>query len=250
MIFVKTNFGLYTICMLLMLLMPLALIAQSAHHSLRQGDERYDKAKYAESEKYYAEALKKEENNNKAAYNLGNSYYGKGDYPAASKMYADATRLAQTPGERADAYHNLGNAFLKQQKYKEAVNAYQNSLINRPGDPGTKQNLQIAKQKQQQQEQQQQQQNQNNQDQQQQNQNNQPNDQQQQNQQKSEQQQNQKPEQQQSGKQQEQQEPQIPKLEQPSQQFLEAIGREDRKNKRKYQEKTNNSKPGTKRKDW
>ena len=63
MIFVKTNFGLYTICMLLMLLMPLALIAQSAHHSLRQGDERYDKAKYAESEKYYAEALKKEENN-------------------------------------------------------------------------------------------------------------------------------------------------------------------------------------------
>ena len=227
------------------LFVPLAMQAQTAHRSLLQGDELYDKAKYSEAKKPYYEALKKSKSNGKANYNLGNTYYREGDYSNAAKMLENAAQSAKTPPERADAYHNLGNAFLKQEKFKEAISAYQNSLMNRPGDPETKQNLQMAKKKleqqeqQQQQQSQQQQQNQNNQNQQQQNpkdQNPQP--------QNSEQKQPEKPQPQES------QEQQIPKPEQPSEQFLEAIGREDRRNKRKYQEKTNNSKPSTRRKDW
>lgn len=243
---------------------PFTANAQSAHQLLRKGDDQYTKSKYSDAEKSYSDALKKSGKDDKAAYNLGNTYYRQGDYPNAARMLEDAAKTAKTPGERADAYHNLGNANLKQEKYKEAVDAYQKSLMNRPGDPGTKTNLQMAKQKlqqqqqqqnQQQQDQQQQQNQQNNQQQNQQSQNQNQQDQQQnkdqQNQQQQQQNQQQNKESQgQNQNQQQQQNQEIPKLNQPSEQFLEAIGREDRRNKREYQEKTNNRKPSTRRKDW
>ena len=57
---------------------------------------------------------------------------------------------------RASAFHNMGNNFMLQEKYADAVNAYKNALKLNPTDMDTKYNLEYAKKKLQQQQQQQQ----------------------------------------------------------------------------------------------
>lgn len=228
-----------------------AISAQSAHKPLRKGDYLYSRAKYSEAGKQYADALKADPANAKAQYNLGSSQYQEGKYEDATKTLSAAAKSATTPTERADAWHNLGNALLKQNKFKEAVEAYQNSLRARPGDAGTKQNLQMAKQKlkeqqekeQQQKDQQNQDQNQQNKDQQQQDpQQNQPQDQQQKQDQQQQPQQN-------DAQKNEENKPQ-PKLQASQEQLLKSIGRDDQRNKKKYQESTQSAKPNSRRKDW
>lgn len=250
------------ICTIILGAMQFNANAQTAHQLMRKGDEQYTKSQYSDAFETYMKAYEKDKNNPKIIYNLTNTVYREGAYKFAQDGFEKVAAAAKTTAERADAYHNLGNAYLKQEKYKEAVDAYQKSLMNRPGDPGSKMNLQMAKQKlkeqqekeKQQQNNQQDQQNKDQQNQQSQNQNQQ--DQQQNKGQQNQQQQQQQNQQQnkesqgQNQNQQQQQNQEIPKLNQPSEQFLEAIGREDRRNKREYQEKTNNRKPSTRRKDW
>jgi len=252
---------------------PALLGAQSAHRFLRKGDDWFGKSKYTDAEKSYSDALKATPANPKATYNLGTSLYRQGKYKEAEKPLTEAAKSAANPADRADALHNLGNALLKQEKYQPAVKAYQNSLLSRPGDAQTKQNLQLAQQKwkeQQQKEQDKEPQNQGNQnkdqnnqnqndpsqnqdnqnkDQNNQNQNDPP--QNQDNQQSKDNQQNQgnKPPQNSSGGTPKQAQPQSP-LNRSREQLLENIGRQDQEIKQKYQQKTTQSKPMRKRKDW
>lgn len=206
---------------------------QSPHSLLRKGDQAYLHSKYAEAETAYKEALHHDPSSEKAAYNLGNSLYRQGNYAEAEKNYQSTVSTA-TASDRADAFHNLGNALMQQEKYKEAVAAYQNSLRLQPGDAGSKRNLQMAKQrlKEQQQNQEKQQQEQ------------QPK---QQNQQPSS---GQPPPSEGAPPEQTPGEPTKGRLPASKQQFLESIGREDQRNKRKYQEFNTSQKPRTRTKDW
>lgn len=119
--------------------------AQSAHQALRQGDRAYDMSNYAESEEAYREAEKKKSDDPRTYYNTGNAIYQQSHYDESERYFRKTAELAKEPAMKADAFHNLGNAMLKQHKFQEAVDAYQNSLRARPGDPETKANLQLAK---------------------------------------------------------------------------------------------------------
>lgn len=227
-------------------------LAQSAHQLLRRGDNAYDKSNYAEAEEAYRQADTKKKNDLYTTYNTGNALYQQSHYDQSESFFRKSAELAQDPAAKADALHNLGNAFLKQRKFKEAVEAYQNSLRQRPGDPQTKANLQLAKKQLKQQQEQQQNQGQQPQDQQQ------PSDQQQQQQQP------------QPGQNQDQNQPQQPN-EQPNQQpdqqqeqpadgqmtreqarrLLEtAVSPADQKNARKYRELDPGTHQTRPKKDW
>jgi tetratricopeptide (TPR) repeat protein len=224
------------------------VLAQSAHQLLRQGDREYQNAKYREAEEAYRQAGQKKANDPAVQYNTGNAIYQQGNYAASESYFEQAAKTAKEPAVRADAFHNLGNTFFKQQKYKEALNAYENSLRLRPGDVDTKVNLQMAKKKWQQQQEQQKKQEQQEQ----------PQNQPQQDQSSGQQQQpneNQKQEQ----PQQPQEQPQQPE-EQPSdgsmtreqaRRLLEtAVGPEDQKNARKYRELDPGKHKTQPKKDW
>ncbi|WP_215398480.1 VWA domain-containing protein [Rheinheimera oceanensis] len=84
----------------------------------------------------------------------GNAAYRSGDYAAAEQAFRQAAE--QTPG--TDALHNLGNSLAQQQRYKEALAAYQQALqLNKDFTPA-QQNADLMQQLLQQQEQQKQQQ--------------------------------------------------------------------------------------------
>ncbi len=234
--------------------------AQPTHTPLRKGDRAYDRVQYKEAEKQYRIAANHEIGNPQAVYNLGNTLYQQGNWKDAQQRFEQAASVAKDPAQRADALHNLGDAFLKDRKYKEAVKAYEASLRLRPGDPGTKQNLQMAKknlreeEKKEKEKNQQQQQQQQNKDQ---NQSPQQNPQNQQDKQdKQENQSNQSPQNQQ-GQPQKKQPEQPQKMDEQqlkkedAKRLLEtAIGPDDRKNAQKYRAAQQQSKPKTQKKDW
>jgi Ca-activated chloride channel homolog len=127
-------------------LLSLTSTAQQERKPVRQGNELYQQKKYDEAEKKYDEALQKKPNLTEGIYNKGNVQYQKKDFENAKKQFETAAALSNSPHVKAKAYHNLGNVFLKEKKYKESVDAYKNALRLNPNDADTKYNLAYAMQ--------------------------------------------------------------------------------------------------------
>lgn len=109
---------------------------------------------FIEAEKEYRKAISKKPSNVNGAYNLGNAYYNTGNFSEALMRHLEAAKTATTKLERHRAFHNAGNAFMKQKMCKEAEEAFKNALRNDPSDEETRYNLVVAKECAKQQEQQ------------------------------------------------------------------------------------------------
>jgi len=64
-------------------------------------------------------------------------------FDEAGEEFLRATE-AKDPGLKANAFYNLGNAFVKKDKFKEAIEAYKRALALAPKDERAKWNLEIA----------------------------------------------------------------------------------------------------------
>ena len=73
-------------------------------------------------------------------FNLGDAYYKQGRYDEALQSYKNSLQFTDDKTNEAKAYHNIGNALMKQQ----SVGAYANSLKKNPDDLDTKYNLSYA----------------------------------------------------------------------------------------------------------
>jgi tetratricopeptide (TPR) repeat protein len=76
---------------------------------------------------------------------LGTAYYGKEKNAEAMLRFKQAAQTADTKAEKHKAFHNLGNTYMNEKKYTEAVEAYKNALRNNPNDDETRYNLALAK---------------------------------------------------------------------------------------------------------
>ncbi len=169
----------------------------------QQGNRHYQDSAFDQAEISYLKALSQDSNYQKARYNLGNTKYKQGNYDQALENYSNlASRTDLSKEEKADLFHNMGNAWMQKQEYRKAIDSYIEALKNQPGKTDSRYNLAYAQKMLQKQQQQQQNQKQ---DQQQQKQNQQQQDQQQDQQKQNQQQQNQNQDQQQQNQQQDQQ---------------------------------------------
>jgi Ca-activated chloride channel family protein len=150
-----------------MLLAALAsgLEAQSVRSLVNKGNDLYNEGKYTDAEVNYRKALEKNQALIPGKFNLGNVLHKEGKLDDAVKEY-EATLQPGTPKEtKAKAHYNIGNSYLREQKYREAINSYVESLKLSPDDYDAKYNLSYALRMLRQQQQQQQNKNQNKQDQ-------------------------------------------------------------------------------------
>lgn len=142
----------------------LGLIAIKAQESLNtlifRGNRSFDKQKYGEATSTFSEAVKKNEKDFGAHYNLGNSLYKIKKYDEAIAEYQKAQKNTNNKDEKAASYYNEGNAHLQNGDGEKAVNAYKNALKFDPDNEAILKNLQIAKKKQKQKDNKQNQQNQ------------------------------------------------------------------------------------------
>ena len=96
--------------------------------------------------------------------NIGNTLTKLGKFTEAAAMYNKADDASQNAAFKADARYNSGNAWMKQQQYQQAVEAYKQALNLNPNHREARQNKELAEKLlvQQQEQQKQQQNNQNN----------------------------------------------------------------------------------------
>ncbi len=130
----------------------LGLIAVKAQESLNtlifRGNRSFDKQKYGEATSTFSEAVKKNEKDFGAHYNLGNSLYKIKKYDEAIAEYQKAQKNTNNKDEKAASYYNEGNAHLQNGDGEKAINAYKNALKFDPDNEAILKNLQIAKKKQ------------------------------------------------------------------------------------------------------
>ncbi|MBQ5828060.1 MAG: VWA domain-containing protein [Bacteroidales bacterium] len=266
---------------LLLMVSAVSSYAQTDKNEVRKGNRLYKDGNYKEAEVEYRKALIKDSLSLAGNYNLANVMMQQEDAANAELIYAKlGDTISKIPQEvdwkngsvkvdrkntlPPDYYHNLGNSFLAQKKYQEAVDAYKNALRRNPGDNETRENYIYAKKKledgqnqdqqQQQQQQDQNQQNQNQDQQQQQNQQDQQNqNQDQQNDNKDQNQdKNNNPDKDQQDKQDQQQNGNQPKISpQAAEQMLQAMQEKENQTQEKVkEEKAKALKSKQKEKNW
>ncbi len=144
---------------MIMLLSGYQMYGQVDKKEVRRGNRVFEKENYKEAEVEYRKALIKDSVSVAANYNLGNTLYRMDDAVNAQKNYSAVVdsvgklplnidwkegRVENKNSAPADAYHNLGNSYLAQKMYSEAVQAYKESLKRNPADMDTKTNLAYA----------------------------------------------------------------------------------------------------------
>lgn len=152
--------------MMIFALMASCVMAQNMPERslVRKGNRQFGRERYERSVDSYTRALEAAPRCFEAGYNLSNALFRSERYDKAEQtlknFVVDSTR---TEVERAEAYYNLGNTQFMQQKLKEALESYRNSLRLNPDDMEAKYNYAYTKRllEQQQQQQQNQQNNQN-----------------------------------------------------------------------------------------
>ncbi|SFN67075.1 tetratricopeptide repeat protein [Salegentibacter flavus] len=118
---------------------------REAEMYLEEAEDALSENDFASAEAAYRKAIAKDPDNPTAKYNLGNLYYNKEKPSEAGERLNQAGEIADSKETKHKAFHNLGNSFMRQKKYKEAVEAYKDALRNNPRDEETRYNLALAK---------------------------------------------------------------------------------------------------------
>ena len=142
--------------------------AQKDAQALYDGNNAYNSGRVMESTTKYARALEINPNNRKANFNLGDAIYknaqmiksGKMSIPPGNNITPDSlsklmfTKAADNFAVVANsvsnkdtlhrAWHNMGNCYLQQKNYEQAVTAYKKAPKFDPKDEETRYNLAYA----------------------------------------------------------------------------------------------------------
>ena len=117
---------------------------QSKRTLNNDGVDLYKANKYADAEVKFKKSLEKDPQGFEGHFNLGDAYYKQGRYDEAIQAYKNSLSFTDNKLNKSRVYHNVGNSLLKQQKFQESVGAYKNALKANPEDLETKYNLSYA----------------------------------------------------------------------------------------------------------
>lgn len=125
-------------------------IAQMSHaqvtRQINSGNSLYGQKRYKEAAAAYAKAVEKNPTYTPGLFNLGNSLYQQKQFDSSRKVMEATARVAKDKGSKSAANYNIGNTYMSQQKWEDAINAYKNTLRNNPQDADAKYNLSYAEQ--------------------------------------------------------------------------------------------------------
>jgi len=144
---------------ILLFFFPLLTFGQSWRDTLNLAREAYKSKAYDKAISYYRSAQNSAPEGVDLSKEMAQANYRSQDYKSSDQFYNQSIDAAQTPKEKAELQHNLGNSRMKQKDYAGAIEAYKESLRNNPGDEQTRYNLSEAIRQKKNQDQKQQQQN-------------------------------------------------------------------------------------------
>ncbi|MCF8464272.1 MAG: tetratricopeptide repeat protein [Flavobacteriales bacterium] len=127
------------------LLVTSSVIAQQPNDLIKKGNGLYKDGKFGEAEMTYREGQGQGADAFISGFNLGDALFKQERFEEAASAFQSLPNLTDDKKQKAAAYHNLGNSFMKTKKYQEGVDAYKQALRNNPTDIDTKYNLSYAK---------------------------------------------------------------------------------------------------------
>lgn len=133
------------IYMLLCVLMTNICYAQSKG-LVNKGNKAYEQKNYKAATENYVKALAKDSTYVPGMFNLGNALYQQKQYDAARKILDNTAKIEKDKNGKAAANYNIGNTYMAEQKWEEAIDAYKKALRNNPQDVDAKYNLSYAQQ--------------------------------------------------------------------------------------------------------
>jgi len=119
---------------------------KSSNKDVEQGNLRMKAGKAEEALGFYDKAVAALPNEPGVHFDRGTALYALSRFEEAGQEFLRATE-AKDGALKATAFYNLGNAFFKKDKFKEAVEAYKRALSLDPHDARAKWNEEIALQK-------------------------------------------------------------------------------------------------------
>jgi Ca-activated chloride channel homolog len=118
-------------------------LLESKNADVEKGNAAMKAGKAEDALGHYDKAVAKLPQDPGAHFDRGAALYALSRFDEAGQEFLRATQSPDT-GLKANAFFNLGNAFSKKDKWKEAIEAYKRTLALRPEDQAAKWNLEVA----------------------------------------------------------------------------------------------------------
>ena len=135
----------YGLVLTVMLALALSSFAQKAERDyIRKGNRQYHDSVFVDAEVSYRKAIEANPTSAMSRYNLGGALLYQNKPQEALKEYEAASKMEHDKGKLASVYHNTGVIFQAAKQYKEAIEAYKESLRNNPKDHETRYNLALC----------------------------------------------------------------------------------------------------------
>ena len=123
-------------------LLGFAGMTQEWRDSLNMARTAYSKNDFKLALQYYKSAQKKAPKSINLSNEIGQTAYRLGDFNAAAQWLSKSK--IKSNKKQARVHHNLGNSFMQQKQYAQAVEAYKKSLKKNPSSEKTRYNLSEA----------------------------------------------------------------------------------------------------------
>ena len=122
----------------------LGLICFTNALAAEEPDALYNRGRFAEAEKAYADSDMNHPKDIRHRYNRGCAAYQNSDYQGASAAFSSVLRRADDGETRFKAAYNLGNTAYKQGDFDSAIAYYKKAILSNPENPDAKYNLELA----------------------------------------------------------------------------------------------------------
>ncbi len=134
------------ICALAVMLCAWHVGYSQPNRYIKEGNKFYEKQDFKEATANYAKALSRDPNNVPGWFNLGNALYQEKQFDSSRKIMAAAEKKATDKLGKSAANYNIGNTYMAERKWEDAINSYKQTLRNNPQDADAKYNLAYAQQ--------------------------------------------------------------------------------------------------------
>jgi len=130
--------------MKVILILLLLLIDPTGNKKATEANKAYNNGNYAKAEELYRAALKQDPNDPKLLFNLGNALAKQQKFNQALAAYDQARSEARANEGKSRSEYNMGNVFADNKKWDKALESYKHALQANPDDPEAKYNYELA----------------------------------------------------------------------------------------------------------
>jgi len=120
------------------------LVSQAQKSQVKEGNRLYVEKNYVAAAAAYQKALQKNPKYAPGIFNLGNALYQQKNYGGSRQALTALSKTSDDKKMVADAHYNIGNTYMEEKKWQEAVDAYKQALRRNPSDEAAKYNLSYA----------------------------------------------------------------------------------------------------------